>query len=191
MRVLRVGCFDRRQSKSMLSSEEEEPQPNRTYPGHNTMIDFSLSLSDDKLLVKRTTLQVVAESSDSTNANDDNNTNKPSDEGSSSNRNTRRKRSRRHRRKSPLLNIDRTLVSCWEDVLSTVYYIGCFSILGTSLRWFLGRLFGSDCTNVEFDNHPVGDFFQRFASNICITSDGKIKAGGAVFTDLPANMLGS
>lgn len=92
---------------------------------------------------------------------------------------------RRRRRKTTPLPVN---PSC---LLSKVYYIGSFAILGSSLRAFLGRMFGSDCTNVTFDNHPVGDVSESFTSKICITSDGRLKMGGSLFTDLPANMLGS
>lgn len=180
-----------------MVSEEEEPQLNRDGPGlYNSTMS---SMNDHILLVKRTTLQVVAESSDNNASN-----NKPlaymteiqqtktfDSTSSAEDLSHGISRRRRRRRKSPHLDIDWKLLSCWEDFISTVYHIGCFAILGTSLRCFIGRFFGSDCTNVEFDNNPVGDFVQPFASKICITSDGRMKAGGSVFTDLPANMLGS
>jgi hypothetical protein len=183
-----------------MVSEEEEPQLNRDAPGlHSSTMS---SMNDHILLVKRTTLQVVAETS---NNNASNSSNKPLaymteieqtktfDSSSSAEELSHgiSRRRRRRRRKSPHLDIDWKLLSCWEDFLSTVYHIGCFAILGTSLRSFIGRFFGSDCTNFEFDNNPVGDFIQPFASKICITSDGRMKTGGSIFTDLPANMLGS
>jgi hypothetical protein len=177
----------------MSSREDELHQQHRNEPAEHACTISSMN--DHILLVKRNTLQVVGESSDSnkppaeleiqpTNNNFD-------DSSSAAGSPHRRRRCRCRRRKSPHLDIDWTLLSCGDDFLSTVYYIGCFAILGTSLRWYIGRLFGSDCTNVEFDNNPVGDFFESFASKICITSDGRMKAGGSVFTDLPANMLGS
>lgn len=80
------------------------------------------------------------------------------------------------------------ITTCWEDLLPQILYISVFAVLGTSLRIFMGRLFGLDCIWKE-DGMEVGDFFQR--AGLCITSDGKSSRGGAVFIDLPANMLGS
>jgi hypothetical protein len=174
-----------------MSSRDNEPQQHRNEPAEHA--GTMGSMNDHTHLAKRNTLQVVAESSDNNKPHPADQEIQPTNnfdgsssaEGSSHRRRRRRRRCCR-RRKSPHLNID------WrDDFLSTVYYIGCFAILGTSLRWYIGRLFGSDCTDVEFDNNPVGDFFESFASKICITSDGRMKAGGSVFTDLPANMLGS
>lgn len=147
-----------------------------------------MSASNDHIiLVKRNTLQVAAESSDEKPIPEIQHTN-TFDSSSSAEGSLRRRR--RRRRKNPHVDIDWTLLSCWDDFLSTVYYIGTCAILGTSLRIFMGRLFGSDCDSATIDN-GVGDFFESFASIICITSDGRLRAGGAIFTDLPANMLGS
>jgi len=65
---------------------------------------------------------------------------------------------------------------------SSILYLSIFSILGAALREFLGRLFGGDCDGVESPwLHFVTDNL-----NTCITS-----SDGALFIDLPSNMLGS
>lgn len=67
-------------------------------------------------------------------------------------------------------------------------YLYSFAILGTTLRLFVGRLFGSDC---EFPG-IVEDFLTPLSQSICVTSSGKtLQHGGGLFTDLPSNMLGS
>jgi hypothetical protein len=55
----------------------------------------------------------------------------------------------------------------------------------------MGRLFGLDCEQHNDDREAVDDFFMPLSSQICVTSSGKTERGGAFFTDLPANMLGS
>lgn len=77
-----------------------------------------------------------------------------------------------------------------SKLLEHVAYISCFSLLGTVLRIFMARLFGLDC---ELKGSPdaIHDFMSPFSDRICITASGKTGAtGGALFTDLPANMLG-
>jgi CrcB protein len=68
-----------------------------------------------------------------------------------------------------------------------LYYLYSFAIVGTSLRVFMARLFGQDC------DHPgvVSDFLSPLSEKICVTATGEtIQRGGALFIDLPANMLG-
>lgn len=59
----------------------------------------------------------------------------------------------------------------------TALYISVFAVFGTVLRIYLTRFFGGDCEKST-------DAY--FESNVCATS-----SEGAVFLDLPANMLGS
>jgi len=74
----------------------------------------------------------------------------------------------------------------FREELETLVYIGVFAILGTVLRVYMGRFFGLDCSN------PTQDFLTPLSSRICVTNSGKTSyPGGAMFTDLPANMLGS
>jgi fluoride ion exporter CrcB/FEX len=69
-----------------------------------------------------------------------------------------------------------------------LYYLYSFAILGTTLRLFLGRLFGSDCESPG----EIEDFMSPLSEKICVTSGGTtLQHGGALFLDLPANMLGS
>ena len=74
----------------------------------------------------------------------------------------------------------------FREELESLVYIGVFAIIGTVLRVYMGRFFGSDCSS------PTQDFLTPLSSRICVTNSGKTSyPGGAIFTDLPANMLGS
>ena len=76
-----------------------------------------------------------------------------------------------------------TPVSSWQYILQ----ISAFAVIGCSVRVFLTRLFGEDC-----EDQDVQDFMTPFSSQICLTSGGKsIQHGGALFWDLPANIIGS
>jgi fluoride ion exporter CrcB/FEX len=73
-------------------------------------------------------------------------------------------------------------------LLRTVGYLSVWAILGTTLRAFLDRIMGQDC---EFPN-TNSDFLTPFSKKICVTASGlSSQTGGALFVDLPANMLGS
>jgi len=73
---------------------------------------------------------------------------------------------------------------------AVVLYIAMGAFLGNVSRVYVGRLFGSDCA-VGRDNAP-DDFLAPFFSRICITNSGLTEqTGGALFLDLPANMIGS
>jgi CrcB protein len=72
-----------------------------------------------------------------------------------------------------------------------IAYISCFALFGTVVRVFLGRLLGFDCEDKNSPS-PIKDFMSPLSNHICITASGKtVATGGALFTDLPANMLGS
>ena len=65
-------------------------------------------------------------------------------------------------------------------------YLAAFAIIGSSLRIYLGRIFGYDC---EFPPEQT-DYLSPLST--CVTATGLTEQrGGALFTDLPANMLGS
>lgn len=69
----------------------------------------------------------------------------------------------------------------WEEV----FFIATWGVFGAVARVYLGRILGGDC-----DAGDTGDFWD--ASSICITSNGLTsRRGGALFIDLPANILGS
>jgi len=73
---------------------------------------------------------------------------------------------------------------------SVPLYIIMFAILGNASRVFLSRLFGSDCSLGEA-NAP-DDFLAPYFSEICITNSGLTEqTGGALFLELPSNMVGS
>jgi len=69
-----------------------------------------------------------------------------------------------------------------------IFFVGTlasYSILGESLRICLGRIFGSECIQ---DTTPwLHSLVTKY--NLCVTSNGSSN-GGALFFDLPANMLG-
>lgn len=68
-----------------------------------------------------------------------------------------------------------------------LFYLSIFSIIGSILRVFIGRLFGLDCEGLDVD-----DVFHEAFAKICVTATGETEqTGGALFIDLPANMIGS
>jgi hypothetical protein len=74
-----------------------------------------------------------------------------------------------------------------EEWLSCCIYISIFSVFGVVLRIYMGRFFGLDCEN----DGEVHDFMTPLSSRICVTASGRTEqTGGAVFTDLPTNILG-
>ena len=78
----------------------------------------------------------------------------------------------------------------WQDAMSHSIYISNFAILGTVLRIYLGRCFGLDC-EMKNTEKSIDDLLTPIFSNICVTASGVTEqTGGAIFTDLPANMLG-
>lgn len=78
-----------------------------------------------------------------------------------------------------------------ERTWLNIIYLSSFSIVGSSLRIFMGRLFGGDC-ELNGDGGQIDDFLWPSSHKICITTSGKTEQyGGALFIDLPANMLGS
>lgn len=73
--------------------------------------------------------------------------------------------------------------------LGHIVYISVFAAFGSILRVYMGRFFGLDC---EQSSHSAQDFMTPLSERICVTTSGKtMQTGGALFTDLPANMLGS
>jgi len=68
----------------------------------------------------------------------------------------------------------------------TVFLLLVYSVFGTTCRVFLGRIFGKDCENPD----TINDFISHIY--LCVTASGKTnQRGGALFLDLPANILGS
>jgi hypothetical protein len=103
------------------------------------------------------------------------------------------------RSSSRVETFDCRLFSSRKDYLSHILYITTFAIIGTICRIYIGRFFGLDCIwKEQQDGQDDGsmdtsrnDFLTPLSSQICLTSDGKTQRGGAIFIDLPANMLGS
>ena len=78
----------------------------------------------------------------------------------------------------------RIFFSNWIHIL----YISIFSVIGVTSRAFIGRLFGGDCD----PNHAVKDWLYPLSHRICVTTNGQTEQyGGALFIDLPDNMIGS
>jgi fluoride exporter len=72
------------------------------------------------------------------------------------------------------------------DLCLQALYISAFGVLGSILRIYLARFFGLDCQNAVSD-----DWFTRISDAVCVTTNGKTdQTGGALFIDLPANMVG-
>jgi|GEM_PF-6560866 len=68
-----------------------------------------------------------------------------------------------------------------------VFYLSAYAVLGAVLRVYVARFFGQDC-----DDPSVNDFLTPLSRQICVTASGKtLQHGGALFLDLPANMIGS
>ena len=84
---------------------------------------------------------------------------------------------------------NRTVVK--ELIWLNIFYLSLFSIAGGSLRIFMGRFFGGDC-ELDTEGGQIDDFLWPSSHKVCITASGKTQQyGGALFLDLPANMLGS
>jgi len=72
-----------------------------------------------------------------------------------------------------------------------IFYLSFFSTIGVTVRAFMGRFFGGDC-EAYTQGQPIDDWLWPLSHKICITATGKTEQyGGALFSDLPANMFGS
>jgi fluoride ion exporter CrcB/FEX len=66
-----------------------------------------------------------------------------------------------------------------------ILYLSSFAIIGSTIRQYLSRIFGLDCSSPPLQN----DYVSALAT--CLTSNGlTAHHDGAIFIDLPANMLG-
>jgi fluoride ion exporter CrcB/FEX len=82
-----------------------------------------------------------------------------------------------------------TFYSQWEHQQNHTLYISLFATFGAVIRIYMGRFFGLDCERV---NNGIDDFLTPFSSEMCVTASGKTdQTGGAFFSDLPSNILGS
>ncbi|KAL7578347.1 hypothetical protein ACA910_012753 [Epithemia clementina (nom. ined.)] len=71
---------------------------------------------------------------------------------------------------------------------SSLPFIVVYASFGCIARVFIGRIFGGDCDDGVL---TPNDFLAPVLSNICVTNSGLTdQTGGALFTDLPANMIG-
>ena len=71
--------------------------------------------------------------------------------------------------------------------ISYLLYLSTFAVLGSITRVYVARFFGEDC-----EDHNIEDFLTPLSSQICVTAGGaSLQTGGALFRDLPANMIGS
>jgi fluoride ion exporter CrcB/FEX len=68
-----------------------------------------------------------------------------------------------------------------------ILHISASAIIGSCSRVFLSRFFGEDC-----EDGGISDFLTPLSSQICVTAGGRtMQTGGALFRDLPADLLGS
>ncbi len=82
-----------------------------------------------------------------------------------------------------------TKCTCDPTNYINAIYISSSAVIGATLRVYLSRLLGEDC---ELGDDAVQDFLTPFFRKICVTAGGTtIQTGGALFRDLPANLLGS
>jgi fluoride ion exporter CrcB/FEX len=74
-----------------------------------------------------------------------------------------------------------------------VIYNSVFAVFGTVVRIYMGRFFGLDCQTASVNGGAgQGDWFAGISEHVCVTANGKTdQTGGALFTDLPANVFGS
>jgi fluoride ion exporter CrcB/FEX len=78
---------------------------------------------------------------------------------------------------------------CSRDINSQrlqFIFLGIFAVFGSTLRMYSGRIFGLDC-DIPPTEH---DYLTPLST--CVTATGLTgQRGGALFIDLPANMMGS
>jgi fluoride ion exporter CrcB/FEX len=78
---------------------------------------------------------------------------------------------------------------CFRDINGhgvLFIFLGIFAVFGSTLRIYLARIFGLDCDIPP----PQHDYLTPLST--CVTATGLTgQRGGALFVDLPANMLGS
>ena len=105
---------------------------------------------------------------------------------STSNSNSNSNSNERPSSKCPL-NLNTCILS-QETML--ILYLSSFAIIGSTIRLYLTRIFGLDCSS------PPSQQDYIYFLSMCLTSTGTVTGAGltnqgAVFIDLPANMLGS
>lgn len=67
-----------------------------------------------------------------------------------------------------------------------VLYLSVFAILGSLLRIIVAQIFGEECKN------PGTVGWLKAGQPLCVTANGELAIeGGIIFSDLPANLLGS
>mmetsp|Transcript_8550 Transcript_8550/g.18493 ORF Transcript_8550/g.18493 Transcript_8550/m.18493 type:complete len:439 (-) Transcript_8550:1519-2835(-) len=72
-----------------------------------------------------------------------------------------------------------------------VMYLSLFTTVGVTIRAFAARFFGEDCSSAS-EGQPIDDWLWPVSHKICVTTSGTTEQyGGALFLDLPANMIGS
>lgn len=79
---------------------------------------------------------------------------------------------------------------CFEDMNHSqgvlLFLLTIFAVFGSTLRIYLARIFGLDCEFPQIDD----DYLKPIST--CLTATGLTEqTGGALFIDLPANMIGS
>lgn len=73
-----------------------------------------------------------------------------------------------------------------KKAIIQVLYVCVFSIFGCLLRIIIAQYFGYECSN------PGTVGWLKSGQPLCVTADGETSmSGGIIFSDLPANLLGS
>ena len=92
-----------------------------------------------------------------------------------------------NRRPSSKCPLNRTTCILSQETM-LILYLSSFAIIGSTIRLYLARIFGLDCSSPP----PQQDYI--YILSMCLTSTGTgtgLTSQGAIFIDLPANMLGS
>ena len=90
----------------------------------------------------------------------------------------------------------RLLTAAWRRPFADwnwlhLLHLSLLSTVGVTLRSFLGRLFGGDCETAAAGG-TIDDWLWPVSHRVCVTANGRTaQHGGALFIDLPANMVGS
>lgn len=88
------------------------------------------------------------------------------------------------------LSVDDEPISAVKSTSIDIVYLSLFSVIGFTIRVFFGRFFGGDCSSYE-SGTIIDDSLWPVSHQVCITTDGRTaQYGGALFIDLPANIIG-
>lgn len=79
----------------------------------------------------------------------------------------------------------------WKYI-THVIYLSEFAIIGSILRVYLGKFFGSNCETIQQQQQHSKQQQSMFPLSLCWTHSGKYDTNNSyLFIDLPANLIGS